>query len=80
MNAISEEMQKDMLLIIHLQQQIRRINEDSLKFEPTIQNFLKRSSEFVSKYNPVEYTFTTDEQGKPKFSFSWKTSSPKHRA
>ena len=74
MNVISEEMQKDLLLIIHLQRQIQRINEDSPKFEPTIQNLLKRASEFVSKYNPTEYSITTDEQGKPKLSFTWLTS------
>ena len=74
MNVISEDMQKDLLLIIRLQRQIQRINENSSKFEPTIQNLLKRCSEFASKYNPTEYAITTDEQGKPRVSFSWTTS------
>lgn len=74
MSVISEDMQKDLLLIIRLQRQIQRINEDSQNYETIIQNLLRRSGEFVSKYNPTEYTITTDEQGKPKLSFTWLTS------
>ena len=71
MNVISEEMQKDLLLIIRLQRQLKRMNEDAQNYEIIIQTLLRHSSEFVSKYNPKEYTITTDEQGKPKLSFSW---------
>ncbi len=74
MNVISEDMQKDLLLIIRLQRQIQRINEDSRNYETIIQNLLRRSGEFVNKYNPTEYTIATDEQGKPRVSFSWTTS------
>lgn len=71
MNVISEEMQKDLLLIIRLQRQLKRMNEDAQNYEIIIQTLLRHSGEFVSKYNPKEYTITTDEQGKPKLSFSW---------
>jgi len=74
MSIISEDMQKDLLLIIRLQRQIQRINEDSQNYATIIQNLLRRAGEFVSKYNPTEYTITTDEQGKPRLSFTWLTS------
>ena len=71
MQAISEQMQNDLLQMLSLQRRISTLGVGSSNYESWMRTLLKQSGEFVVKYNPTSYTICMDAEGQPKVSFTW---------